>query len=155
LNGSRLRLEEGMERAGGWFGNRSVKTKLFIPFVLLQVGALSAVAIVAIECSRGVIVEMLERRTKVLAQALTAAVPQARAIQETKRADPAVAEAMRQGAIPERDPRMLARAILGLYNSIWHWYRPDQTLLLSTLAKFFTARMLAVAGVPPDGASVQ
>ena len=58
-----------------------------------------------------------------------------------------------QGAIPERDPRMLARAILGLYNSIWHWYRPDQTLLLPTLAEFFTARMLAVAGVPPDGAT--
>jgi TetR/AcrR family transcriptional regulator, cholesterol catabolism regulator len=66
-----------------------------------------------------------------------------------------LADAMRRGAIPERDPRMLARAILGLYNSIWHWYRPDQTLLLPTLAKFFTARMLAVAGVPPDGVSVQ
>ena len=64
-----------------------------------------------------------------------------------------LADAMRQGAIPERDPRMLARAILGLYNSIWHWYRPDQTLLLPTIAEFFTARMLAVAGVPPDRAS--
>jgi len=60
-------------------------------------------------------------------------------------------DAMRQGAIPERDPRMLARAILGLYNSIWHWYRPDHTLRLATIAEFFTARMLAVAGVPPDG----
>ena len=60
---------------------------------------------------------------------------------------------MRQGAIPERDPRMLARAILGLYNSIWHWYRPDQTLLLPTLAEFFAARMLAVAGVPPGNGS--
>jgi TetR/AcrR family transcriptional regulator, cholesterol catabolism regulator len=66
-----------------------------------------------------------------------------------------LADAMRQGAIPEREPRMLARAILGLYNSIWHWYRPDQTLLLPILAEFFTARMLAVAGVPPDGGSVQ
>ena len=63
-----------------------------------------------------------------------------------------LADAMSQGAIPERDPRMLARAMLGLYNSIWHWYRPDQTLLLPTIAEFFTARMLAVAGVPPDGA---
>ncbi len=62
-----------------------------------------------------------------------------------------LADAMRQGAIPERDPRMLARAILGLYNSIWHWYRPDQTLLLPTLADFFGARMLTVAGVSPDG----
>ena len=59
---------------------------------------------------------------------------------------------MRQGAIPERDPRMLARAVLGLYKSIWHWYRPDQTLLLPSVAEFFVARMLAVAGVAPDRA---
>jgi AcrR family transcriptional regulator len=64
-----------------------------------------------------------------------------------------LADAMRQGAIPDRDPRMLARAILGLYNSIWHWYRPDQTLLLPTIAEFFGARMLAVAGVKPDAGS--
>jgi AcrR family transcriptional regulator len=63
-----------------------------------------------------------------------------------------LADAMGKGAIPERNPRMLARAILGLYNSIWHWYRPDETLLLPTLAEFFVARMLAVAGVRPDGA---
>jgi TetR/AcrR family transcriptional regulator, cholesterol catabolism regulator len=60
-------------------------------------------------------------------------------------------DAMQHGAIPEREPRLLARAMLGLYNSIWHWYRPDQTLLLSVLAEFFIARMLAVAGLPPDG----
>lgn len=65
-----------------------------------------------------------------------------------------LADAMRRGAIPERNPRMLARAILGLYNSIWHWYRPDQTLLLPTLAEFFGARMLAVAGVQPEPATV-
>jgi len=65
-----------------------------------------------------------------------------------------LANAMDQGAIPERDARMLARALLGLYNSIWHWYRPDQTLLLPTMAEFFGARMLAVAGVPPDRTSV-
>ncbi|MBV8945733.1 MAG: TetR/AcrR family transcriptional regulator [Solirubrobacterales bacterium] len=65
-----------------------------------------------------------------------------------------LADAMRQGAIPERNPRMLARAILGLYNSIWHWYRPDQTLVLPTLAEFFGARMLAVAGVQRDHAPV-
>jgi AcrR family transcriptional regulator len=63
-----------------------------------------------------------------------------------------LADAMRRGAIPERDPRMLARAILGLYNSIWHWYRPDQTLLLPTLAEFFAARMTAVAGLASNGA---
>jgi AcrR family transcriptional regulator len=64
-----------------------------------------------------------------------------------------LADAISEGVIPERDPRMLARAMLGLYNSIWHWYRPDQTLLLPTIAEFFTARMLAVAGVAPDGDS--
>ena len=64
-----------------------------------------------------------------------------------------LADAMSQGVIPDRDPRMLARAMLGLYNSIWHWYRPDQTLLLPTIAEFFTGRMLAVAGAPPDGPS--
>jgi TetR/AcrR family transcriptional regulator, cholesterol catabolism regulator len=64
-----------------------------------------------------------------------------------------LADAMQQGVIPERDPRMLARAILGLYNSIWHWYRPDQTLLLPTLSEFFSARMLAVAGVSSEAAA--
>src|SRR5215217_109074 len=61
-----------------------------------------------------------------------------------------LADAMQKGAIAERDPRMLARAMLGLYNSIWQWYRPDQTLGLPALAEFFVARMLAVAGVPPE-----
>jgi AcrR family transcriptional regulator len=61
-----------------------------------------------------------------------------------------LARAMGTGAIPERDPRMLARAVLGLYNSIWHWYRPDQTLPLPAVADFFTTRMLAVAGVRPE-----
>lgn len=63
-----------------------------------------------------------------------------------------LANAMERGAIPRRDPRLLTRAILGLYNSIWHWYRPDRVLLLPAVAEFFVARMLAVAGVPPDGA---
>ena len=64
-----------------------------------------------------------------------------------------LADAMTKGVVAKRDPRMLARAMLGLYNSIWHWYRPDQTLLLATIAEFFTARMLAVAGVSGDGDS--
>jgi AcrR family transcriptional regulator len=58
-------------------------------------------------------------------------------------------DAMHQGAIAERDPRMLTRAVLGIYNSIWHWYRPDQPLRLPAIAEFFVARMLAVAGVAP------
>src|SRR4051794_18265448 len=38
---------------------------------------------------------------------------------------------MEQGAMPDSDARMLTRAILGLYNSVWHWYRPGGTLSLA------------------------
>lgn len=61
-----------------------------------------------------------------------------------------LADAMQQGAIAERDPRLLARALLGFYNSIWDWYRPDRTLSLPAIAEFFVARMLALAGLPPE-----
>ena len=55
------------------------------------------------------------------------------------------------GAIPEADARLLARAILGLYNSVFHWYRPRAGLSLAEVADFFVPRCLAVAGVPlPD-----
>jgi AcrR family transcriptional regulator len=55
---------------------------------------------------------------------------------------------MDQGAIPEADPRLLTRALLGLYNSIWHWYRPRGSLSLDDLKQFYVPRLLAVAGVP-------
>jgi len=56
---------------------------------------------------------------------------------------------MEQGAIPQADPRMLARAILGLYNSVWHWYRPrGGNLSIEEIGEFFVARCLAVAGIP-------
>ena len=55
---------------------------------------------------------------------------------------------MEQGAIPQADPRLLARAILGLYNSVWHWYRPRGSLSLEEVREFFVARCLAVAGLP-------
>ena len=54
---------------------------------------------------------------------------------------------MEQGVIPEADPRLLARAILGLYNSIFHWYRPRGGLALEEVADFYLPRCLAVAGV--------
>ena len=58
---------------------------------------------------------------------------------------------MEHGAIPRADARLLARAILGLYNSIFHWYRPRAGLSLAEVADFFVPRCLAVAGVPlPD-----
>jgi hypothetical protein len=55
---------------------------------------------------------------------------------------------MEQGAIPQSDPRLLARAILGLYNSVWHWYRPRGNLSLEAVRDFFVGRCLVVAGLP-------
>jgi TetR/AcrR family transcriptional regulator, cholesterol catabolism regulator len=37
-----------------------------------------------------------------------------------------------------------------MYNSVWHWYRPDGTVALPRVAEFFVARSLALAGVAPD-----
>jgi TetR/AcrR family transcriptional regulator, cholesterol catabolism regulator len=38
--------------------------------------------------------------------------------------------------------------VLGLYNSIWHWYRPDGILSLDAVAEFYRGRILAMIGVP-------
>jgi TetR/AcrR family transcriptional regulator, cholesterol catabolism regulator len=61
-----------------------------------------------------------------------------------------LAHAMQQGAIPRNDPRLLTRAILGLYNSIWHWYRPNGIVGLDRVAEFFSDRCLAMLGVAPE-----
>jgi AcrR family transcriptional regulator len=63
-----------------------------------------------------------------------------------------LARAMEQGAIPDGDARLLTRAILGLYNSIWHWYRPNGAVALNRAAEFYVARILALVGVDPDTA---
>jgi AcrR family transcriptional regulator len=55
---------------------------------------------------------------------------------------------MDQGVIPEADARLLTRAMLGLYNSVWHWYRPGGDLSLADVRDFYVARILAVAGLP-------
>jgi AcrR family transcriptional regulator len=57
---------------------------------------------------------------------------------------------MEQGAIPQTDPRLLARAILGLVNSVWHWYRPRGSLSLEQVSAFFVGRCLAVAGLSQE-----
>ena len=51
---------------------------------------------------------------------------------------------MDQGLIPEKDPRILARALLGLHNSVWHWFRPGGQLGLREVAMFYSAAMLRV-----------
>ncbi|MBV9001424.1 MAG: TetR/AcrR family transcriptional regulator [Solirubrobacterales bacterium] len=56
---------------------------------------------------------------------------------------------MEQGILPEADPRLLTRALLGLYNSIWHWYRPRGSVSLEEVKEFFLRRQLAVLGLPP------
>jgi TetR/AcrR family transcriptional regulator, cholesterol catabolism regulator len=57
---------------------------------------------------------------------------------------------MEQGLLPEADPRLLTRAMLGLYNSIWHWYRPRGQVILEEVTEFFIRRQLAVLGLPPE-----
>jgi AcrR family transcriptional regulator len=61
-----------------------------------------------------------------------------------------LARAMQDGAIPEHDPRLLTRAILGLYNSIWQWYRPNGAVALERVGDFFSRRTLAMMGVAPQ-----
>jgi AcrR family transcriptional regulator len=61
-----------------------------------------------------------------------------------------LSRAMARGAVPEGDARLLARAALGFYNSIWQWYRPDGLVSLDFVAEFFTARLLQMLGVDPD-----
>jgi hypothetical protein len=60
---------------------------------------------------------------------------------------------MEQGTIPEADPRLLTRAILGLYNSVFHWYRPGGDLALADVGAFYVPRCLAVAGLTPKATS--
>ena len=40
--------------------------------------------------------------------------------------------------------------MLGLYNSVWHWYRPRGTLSLAEVEAFFVPRMLMIVGFHPD-----
>jgi TetR/AcrR family transcriptional regulator, cholesterol catabolism regulator len=61
-----------------------------------------------------------------------------------------LARAMEHGAVPECDPRLLARAVLGLYNSIWGWYRPHGIIALDVVSAFYRARLLEMLGVDPE-----
>jgi AcrR family transcriptional regulator len=54
---------------------------------------------------------------------------------------------MAQGVIPQADPKLMAQAVLGLSNSIWHWYRPGGLLSLEQLAEFFIPRLRAILGI--------
>ena len=59
-----------------------------------------------------------------------------------------LAAGMSAGAIPTVDPDLLARAVIGTYNSVWAWYRPEGRLSLDEVADFYVPRLLAIAGLP-------
>lgn len=55
---------------------------------------------------------------------------------------------MAAGAIPAVDPDLLTRAVIGTYNSVWQWYRPDGRLGLDEVADFYVPRVLTLTGLP-------
>ncbi len=59
-----------------------------------------------------------------------------------------IVRGIEQGALPGHDPRMLANAVLGMYNSVWHWYRPGGSRSLEDVADFYVSRTLALFGLP-------
>jgi TetR/AcrR family transcriptional regulator, cholesterol catabolism regulator len=59
-----------------------------------------------------------------------------------------LAAGMATGAIPAVDADLLARAVIGTYNSVWQWYRPDGRLDLAEVADFYVPRVLVLAGLP-------
>lgn len=54
--------------------------------------------------------------------------------------------AMDEQLIAPSDPRLLSRSVLGLYNSVWLWYRRSDRYVLDDLADFFVPRILNVVG---------
>jgi AcrR family transcriptional regulator len=57
-----------------------------------------------------------------------------------------LARGMDGGALPRSDPQLLARVLLGLYNSVWTWYRPGGSLSIAEVGRFFVRRELALLG---------
>jgi TetR/AcrR family transcriptional regulator, cholesterol catabolism regulator len=58
--------------------------------------------------------------------------------------------AMDAGAVSKSDPRLLARAVLGLYNSIWHWYRPQGSIPLEVVSTFYSTKLLDLISAEPS-----
>src|SRR3954453_13806840 len=61
-----------------------------------------------------------------------------------------LATATESGALAVENPRLTARAILGIYNSIWLWFRPQGRIELDRVTGFFTDRILAILGLEPE-----
>jgi TetR/AcrR family transcriptional regulator, cholesterol catabolism regulator len=60
-----------------------------------------------------------------------------------------LARGMDEGALPRADPQLLTRTLLGLYNSVWSWYRPGGALATRDVGRFFVGRELALLGCDP------
>lgn len=61
-----------------------------------------------------------------------------------------LARGIEEGLLPEADRRLLTSATLGLYTSIWQWYRPRAEVSLGQVADFFIRRQLAMLGLPSE-----
>jgi AcrR family transcriptional regulator len=61
-----------------------------------------------------------------------------------------LARGMQQGVIADHPPRLLTRAVLGLTNGVWHWYRPGGTRSLDEVAEIYVRRTLAMLDLPPE-----
>jgi len=64
-----------------------------------------------------------------------------------------LARGMEQGLLPERDPQLLTRAVIGIYNSVWVWYRPGGALQLADVGRFYVDRQLDLLGCDPEVAA--
>ncbi|MBK5220707.1 MAG: TetR/AcrR family transcriptional regulator [Thermoleophilia bacterium] len=62
-----------------------------------------------------------------------------------------LARGMEQKLIPEANPQLLSRTVIGLHSSVWLWYRPGGMLSLEQVAEFYVPRHLAMIGLA-DGA---
>ncbi|OJU84900.1 MAG: hypothetical protein BGO11_12380 [Solirubrobacterales bacterium 70-9] len=59
-----------------------------------------------------------------------------------------LAGGMEAEVIPRTDPVLLARALIGIHNSVWAWYRSEGEMSPAEIAEFYVPRMLGIAGMP-------
>jgi AcrR family transcriptional regulator len=62
-----------------------------------------------------------------------------------------LARGMEQKLIPEANPQLLSRAVIGLHSSVWLWYRPGGMLGLEQVAEFYVPRHLEMIGLAGTG----
>jgi len=55
-----------------------------------------------------------------------------------------LARNMAEGAGGDGDARMVARAVLGMLNSVWRWYRPKGALSINQLSDFYVTAALNI-----------